>query len=832
MNVKKILSLLSAAVAALIIVTIVPFNAGATDVAENVSRSYTNDYSDASTEDTSADSTAEIVSAKAEENEFQLGADVASEPENTAEPEEKEVPSAPTLSLSNTVNGLTAAWGKVDNAEYYTVYYKSTSDEEWTSFDTSEISCNIPDAVSGELYFVKVQSMGADELSGEFSKVKSLTCISRAEITGLSFNGSADTLSWNSVGGANKYQIAKKRSVDSSYTYYTTTSTTFTDKNVSIANTYRYQVRAMYATDQNGTAYGAWSSTKSVVTLATANVSLANKSNGIRASWNAVSGASRYAVYYRSSDDTKWSTASTTNTYYPILNVKSGSLYFVQVRAVAGKISGTYSKVKAMTFIAPPSVTLSNSADGIKVSWKDVEGANKYQIAKKKKGASSFEYFTSESASYTDKAVSGNTEYYYQVRAMYATETNGTAYGAWSSAKSILKMVQPSVTLSNKSNGMRVEWNKVAGAVKYVVYIKAASASSWQSATTTNNYYQMLTVKSGVLYYVQVRPVGSGVYGPFSNPKSLTYIGPANLSLSMQGSDLKLGWNSVAGANKYQIAKLKKGDSSFEYIISTGTSYIDKAVTGSKDFYSYQVRALYETENSGTAYGAWSSAWHFNNGKIVFDGYQIINGNKYYYQNGVVQKNGIVGNSRDGYCYADKNGKIDTSYRGAVTSNGADWIVQNGSATKVTTAADRNLFRAMKLVAKLTTNSMSNEQKLKVCFEHLKNNYVEKNPRIPHYHGMDWPVIYANDILANGTGNCFSFGSTFCYMAKAIGYTNVYACNSGGHGWAEVNGLVYDPEWARHRNQYSYFALSYNANTDVNYKAGIAPGQAWMHVKV
>ena len=747
--------------------------------------------------------------------------------------DDEEKPVAPTLSLSNTVNGLTAAWNKVDNAEFYRVFYRSVADgEDWTSFDTTDISALIPDAMSGTLYFVKVQSIGADELEGEYSAVKSMTCIDRAEITSLSFNGSANTLAWSVTGGANKYQIAKKRIGDSSYTYYTTTATSYTDKNIVNANTYCYQVRAMYATEKNGTAYGAWSASKSVVTLAQTNVSLANKSNGIRAQWNAVGGAKRYAVYFKSAEDAAWSTASTTDTFYPILNVKSGTLYFVQVRPVAGNISGTYSKVKAMTFIGRPAVTLSNAMDGVNVGWNSVQGANRYQIAKKKNGASSYSYYITENTSYQDKDVAGNTNYSYQVRAMYATENNGTAYGEWSATKSILRLTAPTVSLSNKSNGLRVDWSKVPGAVKYTVYIKAATASNWQSATTTNTYYPMLTVKSGVLYYVQVRPHGNGVSGPFSEPKSMTYIGPANLKLSMSGSNLALGWNSVAGANKYQIAKLKKGNSAYEYIYTTGTSYIDKAVTGSKDFYSYQVRAMYETANSGTAYGAWSSTWYFSNGKIIFDGYHIINGIKYYYKNGVVQKNGIVGSSSEGYCYADKNGKIDTTYRGAVTSGGADWIVQNGNATKVTTAADRNLFRAMKLVAQLTTSNMSNEQKLRACFEHLKKSYVEKNPRIPHYTGMDWPVIYANDIFSNGVGNCFSYAAVFCYMAKAIGYTNIYACTSGGHAWAEVNGLVYDPEWARHRNYSTYFGVSYNANLDVDYKSGIAPGKPWMHVKV
>ena len=789
------------------------------------------------TEAPSTQAATEFTAAKTDSADVPLAAETEEKSDKAAEntekqnSEPKEKLAAPAFSMANGVKGLDFAWSKVQGAQFYMVYTRAADEDTWNMYETHETHATWGDPEPGKLYYAKVQAIDGDRVKGEFSAVKSLTYIPRADVTSLSFNGSANTLTWNSVDGANKYQIAKIRKGDKAYTYYTTTSTSFTDKNVTTANAYYYQVRAMYATEKNGTAYGAWSTTKSVVTLAQASVSLANKSNGIRAAWGAVKGAQRYAVYYKAVEDPKWTTASTTNTYYPILNVKPGSLYYVQVRPVAGNISGTYSKLKAMTFIGQPAVTLSNSADGINVSWKEIQGANKYQIAKKKKGASAFEYFTVTGTSYNDRQVAGNTEYCYQVRAMYATENTGTAYGAWSSSKSILKIAQPTVTLSNKSNGMRVEWSKVPGAVKYTVYIKAASAQSWQSATTTNNYYPMLTVRSGVLYYVQVRPIGNGVYGPFSKPKSLMFIGAANLNMSMVNGDLKLSWNSVAGADKYQIAKLKKGNSSYEYIIVNGTSYIDKAVT-KKDFYSYQVRALSEPENAAAAYGAWSTSWNFNNGKIVFDGYQTINGYRYYYQNGVLQKNGIVGNSRDGYSYADKNGRIDTSYRGAVSSNGADWIVQNGKATKVATAADRNLFNAFKLLARITTSNMSNEQKLRASFNYIRDNYPEKNPRIPHYHGMDWPVIYANDILANGTGNCFSVGAALCYMAKAIGYTNVYACSSGGHGWAEINGLVYDAEWARHRFHSSYYALSYNTKVDVDYKAGIAPGQPWMHVKV
>ena len=141
------------------------------------------------------------------------------------------------------------------------------------------------------------------------------------------------------------------------------------------------------------------------------------------------------------------------------------------------------------------------------------------------------------------------------------------------------------------------------------------------------------------------------------------------------------------------------------------------------------------------------------------------------------------------------------------------------------------LQRAQAVVASITTDSMSMEQKLRACFDYVKT-YREGRPRTPNYTGMDWPVIYANDIFVNGFGNCCSYAAAFAYMAKAIGYEEVYCCNDSGHGWAEIDGLIYDPEWSMHHDAYSYYALSYDAKTDVDYKGNIAARLPWMHVKI
>ena len=257
-------------------------------------------------------------------------------------------PAAPTVSVANGVKGLDVAWGKAANAKSYVVYYK-TANSNWSSFSTSSTKATITNVSSGKYYYVQVQSIGANGVKGSYSKVKTMTYLSRANITSLTYNGN-NTLKINAVPGANKYQIARLKSGDKAYTYFYTTSTTFTEKNAVGGVAYTYQVRAMYQTANNGTAYGAWSASKSVPTLVAPTVTLSNKSNGIRVTWNSIRGAIRYIVYYKKSTDKSWSSAVTTNLYYPILNTTRGATYYVQVRPVGSTVSTPYSSVKSIVY--------------------------------------------------------------------------------------------------------------------------------------------------------------------------------------------------------------------------------------------------------------------------------------------------------------------------------------------------------------------------------------------------------------------------------------------------------------------------------------------------
>ena len=200
-----------------------------------------------------------------------------------------------------------------------------------------------------------------------------------------------------------------------------------------------------------------------------------------------------------------------------------------------------------------------------------------------------------------------------------------------------------------------------------------------------------------------------------------------------------------------------------------------------------------------------------------------VNGKMHHVQKGICTPvNGILG---AGTAYYNHNAKgMQTLAASTIYINGK--VIEGMSPESFAT-----LQRAQAVVASITNDSMSMETKLRICFDYVKT-YQESRPRMPHYTGMDWPVIYANDMFVNGSGNCCSYAAAFAYMAKAIGYEEVYCCNSGGHGWAEIDGLIYDPEWSKWHHVYNYYALSYDTPTDQDYKGAIGARKPWMRIKL
>lgn len=138
---------------------------------------------------------------------------------------------------------------------------------------------------------------------------------------------------------------------------------------------------------------------------------------------------------------------------------------------------------------------------------------------------------------------------------------------------------------------------------------------------------------------------------------------------------------------------------------------------------------------------------------------------------------------------------------------------------------DSLMVKAYKYVNSITNASMTKEQKLRICFDNFIN-YREVLVYFPVYTGTDWPQVYANHFFDTWSGDCLTYASAFAYMAKVIGYDNVYALNSTGHGWAEINDTIYDPEFSLH--SYDMYGLPYSAvPAYLNVRNAAGPGNTY-----
>ena len=219
--------------------------------------------------------------------------------------------------------------------------------------------------------------------------------------------------------------------------------------------------------------------------------------------------------------------------------------------------------------------------------------------------------------------------------------------------------------------------------------------------------------------------------------------------------------------------------------------------------------------------------YYFNVNGIMQKGWKTINGKRYYFKEDGVRCSGLekIGGK---YYFFNQYGVMQT---GIVKSGKTTYyLLDNGvlEAEKVSSTyyypngkamskADgyeyETLQTAKKIAASETTSGMTKSEKLQKCFNWVMYKYYVTRRQFAFQDA--WPALYANDHFLGGGGDCFSDACAFAYLAKALGYKNIYVCvdtnnpADNGHAWTEIEGLVYDPLFAQ--------AKSYSGNYGVRY---------------
>ena len=413
---------------------------------------------------------------------------------------------APVLRLTNNEDGVSIKWDAVEGALQYRVYYKGSNG--WTKLtDTSSTSAYDDDVTSGTTYTYTIRAMdnSGNHLSWYYEDGFKITFI-KAPVFDLSNAADGVRISWNAVPGAENYRVFYYGSRGWTRLADNITETSFIDTDVSSNHNYTYTVRCITA---DGSAYTSdFRAGKSIRYYAAPILKLSNAEDGVSIKWDAVAGASKYRVYYKGRNG--WTKLTdTTSTSVLDEDVASGTNYTYTIRAMDNNnnhLSWYYEDGFKIRFIRAPQVTLSNAADGVKISWNKVSGAQKYRVFYYGSKGWTRLADTAET-SFIDTDVSSNHNYTYTVRCI--TE-DGSAYTSdYRAGKSIRYYAAPVLTLSNAANGVSINWNAVSGASQYRIYVKNANGGWTKLGDTKTTSYVDTTAKSGSSYTYTARAMDS-----------------------------------------------------------------------------------------------------------------------------------------------------------------------------------------------------------------------------------------------------------------------------------------------------------------------------------
>lgn len=302
-------------------------------------------------------------------------------------------------------------------------------------------------------------------------------------------------LTWNKVNGAAKYRVYYKgskgwtRMVD-------TTSTSYIDKDVSSGRNYTYTVRCISADGKSFTS-GYDSKGTTVKYVAAPEISkLENVNGGVKITWNKVSGASKYRIYQKNSSD--WFRVSDTTSNSIVDKSVDVGTYTYTVRCISddGKSfeSGFNPKGSSIRYIQAPKILETNVVNGgIKVIWETEDNTN-YRLYCKTEGKGWTKVCDTKTGVVTHKNLQPNKTYTYTVRAI-SSDAKKYLSGYDPVGMSAKYVATPKISKTEVTyDGVKLTWNKVAGAEKYRVYYKDRNGWTKLADTTGTTMLDMNVV--------------------------------------------------------------------------------------------------------------------------------------------------------------------------------------------------------------------------------------------------------------------------------------------------------------------------------------------------
>jgi len=440
------------------------------------------------------------------------------------------------------------------------------------------------------------------------------------------------TLSWTSVSNATSYNVYYATTAGvtkTSGTKITSTATPFVQTGLAAGTTYYYVVTAVNAAGESAASTQASAATAAAPPQPTAPAAptgliATGGTNQVTLSWNTVSSATSYNVYYATSSGvtktsgTKISSAATSPAV--LTGLAAGTSYYYIVTAVNSAGESTASIQVAATTLptapaptapaAPTGVSATGGTNQATITWPAVAGASSYNIywsstpgVTKTSGTK----VAAATSPYVKTALSAGTTYYFIVTAANSVGESAasTQVTATTAAPPLAVPAAPTgVTATGGANQVSIAWNAVTGATSYNIFWSTASGvtTAGTKITTTTSPYVQSGLAAGTTYYYIVTAVNAAgqsvasaqVSAATSAPVVTIPAAPAGVSAAGGANRVTISWAAVSGATSYNIYYATASGvtkTSGAKIVNATTPYIQTGLAAGTTYY-YVVTAV------------------------------------------------------------------------------------------------------------------------------------------------------------------------------------------------------------------------------------------------
>lgn len=411
-------------------------------------------------------------------------------------------------------------------------------------------------------------------------------------------------ISWSPVENTAGYKIYRCE-IDSEYEEIADirgfAENSFTDTTAQSGTEYKYLIKAYNAFNE-----GELSQESTIFYLSQPTITTAYSAyGGIELNWEKSEGADGYTIYRKNNgkDEVIAEFQGDETCKFLDENVKSGKKYEYTVIAHKGIYRSSFAYKTSKVYIIAPTLEKAKNYNGyVRVYWEKTKTADKYRIYRKTADTDwvYLDTVSGKCSTFKDEAVENGDKYIYSVRAIDGKQHSGyDRIGVKANYVSAPKGVE----LKNYySNSIKVEWDKVSGAEKYIVYRKDTKNDSFiKVAVTESREFKDTDIVNGRKYTYSVKAKGeNGGTSGYSKNINLTALKrPSGLKLNCTSSGINISWTKMSSATGYRVYRKVGNSSDWDLIkkISSGstTSYTDKDVKDGKT-YSYRVLQIKNSE--------------------------------------------------------------------------------------------------------------------------------------------------------------------------------------------------------------------------------------------